>query len=115
MNKVVQAAYGNAKSMMSGGTIPKTVQELKALCQTRPDHPVSKDILAAVAFYTDDVVCHVLPISIEALTTNRRVVEKYTMQQIPHPVTGKLEYKKLKTLELGESLERKEKTEEVKK
>lgn len=97
--KAEQQALQSAQTHMSCAFVAKTAQELRAICANNPAHPVAVDLVKAVEMYPDDVVCHVLPVSIQAVTENRNVVVTYAMEQTP---TG---FQRVKKILLGESRE----------
>lgn len=100
-----QAAYSNAGSNMTAHFVPKTVQEIRELCKTNPNHPVAVDLLRAIASFTDDTVCNVLPVSMEAVTQNRTVQVSWRMAEVENPTTHQKECRKVKEISLGEVIE----------
>ena len=75
-----------------------TKRELLQICQKNPSHPAALDIVKGVEPYTDDKICAVMPLSLEAIETNREVIVKQVLVQ----EDGR--QKTLRTFELGEKL-----------
>ena len=102
----MQIAWQSGKTVtVAESFVPKTVQELKNLCATRPDHPTAIDIMNAIKDLPDDAVSYVLPISIAAIEENRLVEVIYEMKTVASPTDGGQTSKKVRHFRLGPSLD----------
>ncbi|MBQ6106723.1 MAG: hypothetical protein IJK97_00820 [Thermoguttaceae bacterium] len=102
----MQIAWQSGKTVtVAESFVPKTVQELKNLCATRPDHPTAIDIMNAIKELPDDAVSYVLPISIAAIEENRLVEVIYEMKTVASPTDGGQTSKKVRHFRLGPSLD----------
>lgn len=101
-----KTAWDSGNTMtLSESFVPKTVQELKKLCATRPNHPVAIDIINAITDLPEDTICNILPISILAIERNCKVEVTYQMEEVISPVDGTRTFKKVRQFHLGGSLE----------
>ena len=102
----MQIAWQSGKTVtVAESFVPKTVEELKNLCATRPDHPTAIDIMNAIKELPDDAVSYVLPISIAAIEENRLVEVIYEMKTVASPTDGGQTSKKVRHFRLGPSLD----------
>ena len=102
----MQIAWQSGKTVtVAESFVPKTVQELKTLCATRPDHPTAIDIMNAIKELPDDAVSYVLPISIAAIEENRLVEVIYEMKTVDSPTDGGQTSKKVRHFRLGPSFD----------
>lgn len=78
--------------------VSMTKRELLQICQKNPSHPAALDIVKGVEPYSDDKICAVMPLSLEAIETNREVIVKQVL------VEEDGRQKTLRTFELGKEL-----------
>ncbi len=105
--ETLKTAWNAGKTLVNAnGFVPKTVQELKTLCASRPDHPSSITLLRATAGFPEEKICYVLPTTLAAIQENRRVIATWEMKETVSPIDGSRCWKKVRSLVLGDPLDK---------